>query len=339
VVQAREIFRGYPLEVLQAACVTVEREGQRLVDFSALREVGVEFFSDDGSVVPTAALMAETLSESERLGFLVAEHAQDESLGSVGVVNAGVVADELGLRGMPEMAETVIVARDLALQREIGGRLHLMHLSSVGSLLLLESLAGTLSGVSTEVTPHHLLLNDDTLRLRDTSYKVNPPLRSEESRVRLVDAVSAGLIDVVGTDHAPHAPWKKTSSFEDSAFGLIGLQSAFAATLTALFRRERLDESPDSEKEIRVLSRVFQLMAYGPRRVLGRARDVRVGDRADIVIVDPAKQWILGGSEIASTSKNSPYVGRTVLGKVFGLIDGGVVKVWNESLEIDVKRG
>ncbi len=339
VLQARQLFRTLPVEVVQAACVTMEREGERLVDFRSLWDCGVEVFSDDGSVVPSALLMRDALSWSHRLGVIVAEHAQDPSLGSPGYVNAGVVAQELGMVGMPESAESVVVARDLVLQREVGGRLHLMHLSAPESLLVVEALARGRAGVTTEVTPHHLLFSDEHLRSEDTNYKVNPPLRSENSRVQLVDAALRGWFDVVATDHAPHAPSKKNTSFVEAAFGLIGMQSAFSATLTALLARSDVLEDDPIEREHQVVGRVFQLLADGPRRLLGRSGGIRVGLRADIAVVDPWKCWTLQSTEIASLSQNSPYVGHNLTGKVFGLIDGGVVKVWNGSLEIDVKRG
>jgi dihydroorotase len=322
-------FARYSVEVLQAASVTKRREGNELVDMVSLHEAGAVFFSDDGDVISDARLMKRALEYSRRLGVIVAEHAQDERLSYGGVMNEGEISSELGVSGIPEDAESVVVARDLELNRVVKGNLHLMHLSSLGSIELLRHARSAGIPFSSEVTPHHLLLNDSELRGFDTNYKVNPPLRSEQTRRALLRAFSADLFDVVGTDHAPHARHLKERSIREAPFGLIGLQSAFSATISALVDSEEGDmvnTEVDTSFIEESLALIFRKMAVAPRRILESVAGVKAKVPA-YVVVDPSSKSSLQESDLVSMSKNSPYIGRELRGSVVSLVIGENVLV------------
>lgn len=324
-----------PIDIEQAASVTIGREGERLVDVEHLSRAGARFFTDDGSVVARADLMLEALRLSRRYAVTIMEHAQDPYIGAGGSVNLGPSSEALGLKGIGEIAESVVVARDLELLRESGGRLHLMHLSAVSSLSLLAAARAEGLSVTAEVTPHHLLLNDALLGTFNTSLKVNPPLRSEETRAAgLVDAALRGEFDVVSTDHAPHSQLTKERCIADAPFGLIGLESAFSASYTALFERRVQEEVSLSGSDMRdVLAQVLMLMSIAPRRLLGEGISIAQGARADLVVVDPVARVEQQVSDIHSGSVNSPYLGMELRGSVVGCITKGRPLKWEGTLE------
>lgn len=345
VAEVREIYAEAPIAVLQAACVTMERAGERLVDMAALAHAGVEFFTDDGSPVANPRVMLEALRYSAILGVTISQHSEDGDLSGNGVVNEGVFSEALGLPSMPEVAESAIVARDIELLRASGGRLHEMHLSARESLNLVRAARGEGLAVTSEVTPHHLLWNDSQLTHFDTNFKVNPPIRSEGTRMALVQALLGGEFDAVATDHAPHSGWRKEASFREAPFGLIGLQSAFSATFSALIRQsenyvqlrgsaqvdpfvgEIGDFAPHLGR-LRGLWTVFRYMSYSPRDLLGVPRDIGVGTPADLVVVDPLATVTQSTQEIASHAKNSPYKGVQLEGAVIGNLVGGEIRSW-----------
>ena len=324
-----------PIDIEQAASVTLDRSGDYLVDFERLSRVGARFFSDDGSVVARADIMFEALKLSSRLGVTIMEHAQDPHIGAGGSVNLGCTSEALGLAGIDEVAESVIVARDIELLRRGGGRLHLMHLSSKGSVDLLVQARAAGLDVTGEVTPHHLLLDDSMLRSFDTSFKVNPPIRSERTRSEaLVDAALRGEFDVVSTDHAPHSRLSKERCIGEAPFGLIGLESAFSATFTALLeRRIQCGDAPGGPQMLAVLGKVIELMSLRPRGLLGAASSLSMGMRADLVVLDPVGREVQRLSDIHSRSTNSPYLGMELRGSVMGCISRGRVLKWDGSLE------
>ncbi len=321
--QTKKRFEQLPVEVIQAASVTLGRKGERLVDMVSLKENGAVFFSDDGDVISSARVMKRALEYSKELNVLVAEHAQDAELAFGAVMNEGEISHLLGVQGVGEEAETIVVARDLELNRVVGGNLHLMHLSAAGSLDLLRYARSKGISFSSEVTPHHLLISDDELATFDTNYKVNPPLRSTKTRNRLKEALREGLFDVVATDHAPHAKHLKEQSIKEAPFGIIGLQSAFTATFTALMEDIDLDGEKESYRE-RALASIFQMMAIHPRKILSRFTSAETISNS-YVVVDPGPETSQKESDLVSLSKNSPYIGRNLSGQVASLIIKGKV--------------
>ncbi len=321
--ETKKRFERLPIQFIQGASVTIGRQGERLVDMVALKEHGAVFFSDDGDVIASARVMKRALEYSRALNVLVAEHAQDAELAFGGVMNEGETSYLLGVQGVGEVAESIVVARDLELNRVVRGNLHLMHLSTLGSLGLLRYAKDNGISFSSEVTPHHLLISDSELATFDTSYKVNPPLRSKDTCRALRSALREGLIDAVATDHAPHAKHLKERSIKEAPFGLIGLQSAFAATFTAMMQ----EANPDVDEDIAIetaLSTVLQSMSIRPREILAKVTQGELLPNS-FVVLNPNIEVSQRESDVESLSKNSPYLDRKLRGQVVSLIVGGKV--------------
>jgi dihydroorotase len=251
-------------------------------------------------------------------GAVIAEHCEDASLAEGGQMHEGPVSSSLGLAGQPREAEEVVVARDLAVARLTGGRLHLCHLSSAGSVEMVRRAKTEGLRVTAEVTPHHLVFGEEDLVTYDTNMKMNPPLRSDGDRSALRAALADGTIDVVATDHAPHAVEEKEAEFDQAPFGTIGLETALAAVLTHLVEPGELS-----------LSRAIDAMSTTPSRILG-AHDhggpIAPGRPANLVAFDPAAGWTVE-PPFASKSRNSAFLGRVLCGKVVHTMLRGVLVV------------
>ncbi|WP_276944161.1 dihydroorotase [Ferrimicrobium acidiphilum] len=318
--EANSLFATLPIEVVQAATVTLGREGHRLVDFERLVDAGVEIFSDDGSGIQDSSVMRHALVASAEFGVLIAQHSEDAALAAGGVVNDGVAADALGVASIPEVAESVMVARDIELLKGIPGRLHLQHVSARESLNLFRQAKREGLRISAEVTPHHLLLPDTRVLGGDTRFKVNPPLRSVPTQMALLQGVLDGSFDAVATDHAPHPDSRKRGSYQEAAFGMVGISEAMPATWTALWRtigsgeRRKLGSDLASPEWI-ALGRLLSCLTSGPAEVLGRSIRLAPQARADLVVIDPSAE----PREIPSRwyrSGNSPYRGEMLIGRV-----------------------
>jgi len=324
VVQVVEQARRLGLaHLLPVGCVTRGRKGESLADLQELAEAGCVAFSDDGDPVASASLLRAALLYAQDRPVM--DHCSAPAREATGV-HEGWVSARMGLRGQPASLDDALVARDLAVLREVGGRLHLCHLTTWGSVDLLRRAKEEGLPVSAEATPHHLVLTDAWLMgpsaggvleahdpyapLTPSAYdpraKVNPPLRSEEHRQALVSALREGLIDAVATDHAPHAPEDKMGTVEESALGLSGLETAFAL-LMVLVHRGELD-----------LPTLIARLTAGPARVLGREDlgALRTGGRADLVLLDPEEAWTVDPTRFASRGRNTPLEGLTLRGRV-----------------------
>ncbi|MGC8481340.1 MAG: dihydroorotase [Acidimicrobiales bacterium] len=322
----RELYARSAITFEVGASVTLERAGERLVDFNALTRAGVRWFSDDGSPVEDGLLLEGALRASRQYGFVVAQHAQDRSLARDGVINEGEFSDRTGVPGMPELAESAMVARDLEIVRSVGGRYHLMHVSSLASVALINRAVRDGLSVTAEVTPHHLYFDDEFLYRFDANLKVNPPIRSTSTRDALREAFLKGEIQIVATDHAPHPPWTKEASYRDAPFGLIGLQSAWSATLSSTW--DHTDSSGAVVRSLRALS-------TEPRRLLGLPYRLEVGVTGDLSVFLPDQLVTLRADQIASASVNAPYVGETLRGSVRHVVVGGVPLVVDGELMRD----
>jgi dihydroorotase len=295
-------------DVYPAGAITRGLEGESLTDIGEMAEAGVRVFTDDGRSVTSSRVMRLALEYASAFDVVICQHAQDEELTQGWQMHEGHYSALLGLTGYPAEAEEIVVHRDLALARLTGGRLHLTHLSSAGSVDLVR--AGRASGarVTADVTPHHLSLMDAALVGYDTSLKVNPPLRTEEHR----DALRAGLvdrtIDAVATDHAPHALEDKEQEFDQAPPGTIGLQTALAVVLTELV-----------EPGLLSLDAAVSLLSTAPARILGLADHggpVSPGAPANLVAFDPVAEWVVGEAPSYSLASNSCFAGRTLRGRV-----------------------
>jgi dihydroorotase len=306
--------------VFPVGAITKGLEGESLAELGELVEAGVRLFSDDGRCVPSARLLRNALVYARAFdGVTIAEHCEDASLAEGAQMHEGVHSSSLGLRGQPAEAEEVVVARDLAIARLAGGRLHLCHLSSAGSVELVRRAKGEGIAVTAEVTPHHLVFTDEDLRTYDTHLKVNPPLRTHEDRAALRAGVADGTIDAIATDHAPHAVEEKESEFDQAPPGTIGLETALAVVLTELVAPGTID-----------LPRAIEAMSTAPARILGASGHggpIAPGRPANLVVFDPTSTWIVEPPYV-SRSRNAAFEGRTLTGRVVHTILEGRPTVW-----------
>ncbi|MCL6580854.1 MAG: dihydroorotase [Firmicutes bacterium] len=312
---ARAAEAGY-VRVLPVGAVTKGQKGAELAELGEMAEAGAVAFSDDGHPVPSAELMRCALEYSRMLGRPVIDHCEDPELSAEGVMHRGYWSTVLGLRGVPAEAEEVQVARDILLARLTGGRLHLTHLSTAGSMELLRWAKERGIPVTADVTPHHLSLTDEAVRLLDydTNTKVNPPLRSREDVETVRRAVAEGLVDLIATDHAPHHFDDKDVEYTYAASGISGLETAVALIVTNLVEPGFLDWVG-----------VARLMSLGPARLFGLEGKgtLTPGSDGDVTVVDPKAEWTVDPARFASKGRNTPFAGMRLRGRVTETVVGG----------------
>ncbi|HEY7381118.1 MAG TPA: dihydroorotase [Gaiella sp.] len=298
------------------AAISKGQRGEELTEMGELAQAGAAAFTDDGRPVVSAALLRRALQYSAVGKRPLALHCEEPTLSRDGHMHEGIVSAELGLGGWPSIAESVMVDRDLALAAHEERPLHVMHVSARESVEALRRARETGVPATAEVTPHHLVLTDEAVRSLDPNVKMNPPLRSEEDRAALVDALRDGTITCVATDHAPHALHEKEAPFEEAPFGVTGLETAFAALYTHLVL-------PGSVP----LATVLQRMSAGPAQAFGLPLPrIAVGEPANIVALDLDAEWEVGAGGFRSLSSNSWLIGRRLRGRVVTTVaDGRVV--------------
>jgi dihydroorotase len=306
-------------DVFPVGAITRGLAGEEMAELGEMVEAGVRMFSDDGHCVPDARVLRNAMTYARAFdGVVIAEHCEDRSLAENGQMHEGEHSYALGLAGQPREAEEIVVARDLALARLTGGRLHLCHLSSAGSIDLVRRAKAEGIRVTAEVTPHHLVFTDDDLVTYDTNFKVNPPLRTPEDRDALRLALAEGAVDVVATDHAPHAVEEKEAEFDLSPPGTIGLETALAAVLTHLVEPGTMS-----------LTRAIEAMSTTPARILGASDHggpLEPGRPANVVVFDPVAAWVIE-LPFGSKSRNSAFLGRSLTGRVVHTIHRGELVV------------
>jgi dihydroorotase len=298
------------------AALSKGQRGEELTEMAELASEGALAFTDDGRPVASAQLMRRALAYSAVADRPLALHCEEPTLTRGGQMHEGAVSAELGLGGWPSVAETLMVERDLTLAGYEDRPVHLQHLSARGSVDAVRRARLNGVAVSTEASPHHLCLTDESLRSLDPNLKMNPPLRTEDDRRALVAGLVDGTIDCVATDHAPHARHEKDVPFEEAPFGVTGLETAFAALHTQLVRE---GEVP--------LAVVLERMSAGPARALGlRVPRIAVGEPANVVLLDLDAEWTVQEDGFRSRSANSWLLGRTLVGAVVKTVaDGRVV--------------
>jgi dihydroorotase len=313
------------VRVLPIGCITRGRAGTQLAEMVEMAQAGAVAFSDDGDPVGNAHLMRQALSYSQITGLPVINHCEDKTISQGGVMNQGVVASRLGLRGTPPAAEEAMVARDIALAELTGGKLHLAHLSTAGSVALVERAKERGIPITAEVTPHHLVLTEEwvlgyqgasrgwlSTPLYDTSTKVNPPLRTTADVEALRRGLKNGVIDAIATDHAPHARLDKLSTYDDAAFGISGLETALGLLMTTIHEGD-LD-----------LSTLIRRITTAPAVILGRpVGNLRDNTSADITIINPDQEWIVDPKSFVGMGQNTPLGGMLLKGKVVATMFGG----------------
>ncbi|MDY6796807.1 MAG: dihydroorotase [Actinomycetota bacterium] len=309
-------------DLFPVGCITRARGGRELSEMALmhLSEAGVRAFSDDGEGVVDSGLMRMAMEYVTFFGGLIISHPEDPALSGEGQVNEGRVSAEMGLKGIPAMAEEVMVARDIILAEATGCRLHLAHVSTANVVRMIAEAKSRGVAVTAEATPHHLVLSEEDIPGYDTNFKVNPPLRTPRDVEALRKGLVDGTIDAVATDHAPHTLEDKDKEFDYAPFGVVGMESAFPVLYTELV-----------VPGILRLPKLMELLTRGPARVLKLedreyATEIREGGRADMVLLDLDEEWILDANSFASKGRNCPFQNRKVRGRVHLTIKNGKVK-------------
>jgi dihydroorotase len=304
-------------DVFPIGAVTRGLEGHELADLGSMAQskARVRIFSDDGNCVSDPLLMRRALEYVKQFDGVIAQHAQDPRLTEGSQMNEGVVASTLGLKGWPAVAEESIIARDILLANMVGARLHICHVTTAGGVEIIRWAKSQGMKVTAEVTPHHLLLTDDLAASYDPIYKVNPPLRTSADVAALRQGLVDGTIDIVGTDHAPHPVESKECEWQNAAFGMVGLETAFPILYTTLIATGKMN-----------WERAAQVMSSAPARIGGydnHGRALEVGAPAHIAIVNPAGKMVVDRAQLASKSKNTPFHGMEFQGSLVATVFNG----------------
>ena len=309
--------RGAAVNVFPVAAATKASKGAVLTDFRGLQRAGAIAVTDDGKPILGNDIMRETLRLASELNLPVIQHAEDTRMTEHCSMNDGPTSFRLGLRGMKAAAEASIVERDVQLAQQFAGtRLHVAHLSTADALKAVRRGKRSKARITCEVTPHHFTLTDADVADYDTNFKMNPPLRGASDREAILVALADGTVDAIATDHAPHAPHEKIIEFERAQFGVTGLETALGVAITRLHREQRIP-----------LARIVELFTAGPARVVdikGRGSLAR-GNHADVTIFDPKKRWTFEAAKSRSKSRNTPFDGWQLTGRVVATIVGGRV--------------
>lgn len=305
-----------PVHVIQLGAVTVGQAGEELADIEGMAEAGCHAISEDGKSVMNASLYREGMRRAAASGIAVFAHCEDIHMVEGGVMNADQKAEALGLKGITNAVEDVIVARDILLAKETGVQLHLCHCSTADSVRMVAEAKKDGLPVTAEVCPHHFIMTTDDITEDDGNFKMNPPLRSKADVEALREGLKNNIMDVIATDHAPHAEQEKDRSMKDAAFGIVGLETSVALTYTELVETGVLTPMQMAEK-----------MSYNPAKILGLSEEkgsISEGKIADIVIFDPSKEYEIDKHTFFSKGKNTPFHGRKVKGEVRCTIVDGV---------------
>ena len=305
-----------PVHILPIGACTIGQEGKELADIEGMKDAGIVALSEDGKSVMDSALFRKSLKEAARLDLPMFSHCEDKALVEGGVMNKGQKSEELGLPGITNSVEDVIVARDIIMSKEAGNRLHLCHCSTADSVVLVEMAKKQGLPVSAEVCPHHFTLSDDEITEDNGRFKMNPPLRNRADVDALKEGLKTGIMEVISTDHAPHGKEEKDQSMLKAPFGIVGLETSFALGYTELV-----------DKGVLTLSQLVEKMSVNPAKVLGIDKgNLAPGKAADIVIADITKEYEIDSSKFVSKGKNTPFDGKKVKGRVITtIVDGKIV--------------
>jgi len=300
--------------VFAYGCISKAMKGEELADLASLKNAGAVGFTDDGLPVMNANLMRRAFEISKDLNVVLAQHAEDLNLTNKGCINEGNVAKKLGVRGIPNISESVIVERDIAILEAIGGRYHLLHCSTAQALEAIKRAKDKNLNVTVEVSPHHFLLTDEQVLKSGTLAKMNPPLRSEHDRQMLLAGLKSGLIDAIATDHAPHDLASKQKPLEEASFGIVGVETMLPLSLS-LYHQQILS-----------LHDLLAKMTYQPAQIINfDGGEIKKGGRADLTLIDLNYSWQIDAQKLHSKSINTPFDGFEVKGRVVMTIVAGKV--------------
>ena len=304
------------IKVRPAACATKGMQGEELTEMAELRDVGAVAITDDGKDIASTSRMRRVLEYADMVGLVCMCHCEDQDLAEGGAMNEGFTSTTLGIPAIPKAAEEIRIDRNVRLAEMTGTRVHIQHVTSAGGVEIVRRAKENGLRVTCETAPHYWTLTDEAVRSFNTNAKMNPPLREQADVEAIIEGLKDGTIDCIATDHAPHTPTEKEVEFEYAPFGIIGLETSLALTITGLVEPGHIS-----------LERAIALMTRDAARICSLGCGVlEEGGAADVVIFDPKAEWQIGTDEFASRSRNSPFIGRTVRGRVKHTIcDGKVV--------------
>jgi dihydroorotase len=312
----RQSMRANMARVYPIGAISVGQRGESLAEFGEMIEAGAVAVSDDGKPVASAHLMRTALEYARTFGVPVADHCEEPTLATGGVMNEGIVSMQLGLKGIPSEAEEIMAIRDILLARRTGGHVHLCHMSTRGSVELITWGKERGIRVTAEVCPHHLSLTEDAVGEYNTNAKMNPPLRTADDVEAIRQAVKDGIIDVIATDHAPHHYDEKEREFADAPNGIVGLETALAVNVTWLVKTGIID-----------LATLIDRMSCAPARIFRLpGGTLRKGTTGDVTVFNPETNWVVNASLFRTKGRNTPYQGMTLAGRVhYSLVAGRVI--------------
>ena len=304
-----------PIQVLQVGSVTKNLEGKDLTSAKELKKAGAIALSEDGKTVMDAMLFRQALQQAKEQNLIVLAHCEDEQMKGLGVIHDGETAKKLNLNGISNAVEDVIIARDILLAKEVGAKLHICHCTTADGVKMIALAKKNNLPITAEVCPHHFTLTDKDITPGDSNYKMAPPLRSKKDVKAMIQGLQDGSIDVIATDHAPHAAHEKTEDLVKAAFGIVGLETAVSLVITELVRPGLLTPLQMAEK-----------MSYNPAQIIGLPKgDLQIGKGADITIIDPHVEYTIDKETFVSMGRNTPFHGRKVFGQIKATIFQGKI--------------
>lgn len=307
--EIEEKAQGTGVKVYSSAAITKGQKGEDLCDFKAFADAGILAVTDDGHPVRDAQMLEQALSEAKKQGLLVISHCEDIDIVAGGILHEGAVSEALGVRGISRRSEDLSTERDILLAEKVGARLHIAHVSTKGAVEAIRQAKARGAQITAETCPHYLMLDHHFLVGRDADYRMNPPLREKEDIQAVIEGLLDGTIDAISTDHAPHTPEEK-ADFETAPNGVVGLETSFAVALTALYHTEKMP-----------LWQVVRLMSKAPRKILGlQGGELKVGQPIRLVLFDPEMSWTVDPLKLKSKSRNTPFKGMNLKGKVIRVI-------------------
>ncbi len=308
-----DTMKDHLVTVYPVAAITRGQKGEELVEMAELVDAGVVAFSDDGKSVANSLVLRRALEYVRMFGIPIIEHCEDPALAQDGVMHEGFVSTNLGLPGIPAIAEEVIVARDIMLADYTRSKIHIAHISTRGAVELVRRAKEKGVAVTAEATPHHFSLTDEAVKSYDTNFKMNPPLRSEDHVHAIIEGLRDGTIDAIATDHAPHSVEEKETEFATAPFGIIGLETAVGLIIEKLIKPGILSWQQMAIK-----------LSRNPHRILGLPEpEIKPNQPANLSIIDPTATWVVDKTKFKSRSRNTPFHGWQLTGRVLGVINNG----------------